>query len=277
MQYICGCGAPWNEDGVCLNHRYKGEKMIIGVAGKMGSGKDTVGSYLELNYNFVKMAFATDLKEMCRHVFKLSADQCYDDIEKNKPFTKKKKFFWLLSRQEEYTIKLTKSHVEKMCEWVRANGYTVNSEKHKAMDSYIGYTFETPRAVLQFVGTQILREIVDPGYHANNLFRKIKKHELQRVVICDARFPNERKMIKDYKGINLLVKGRGKSAGIGGHASENSLGTEKEYDYIVNNNSSYDDLFNNIDTLMLNIDPNEELWPGHKAGISAMAGDDYES
>lgn len=274
---MCDCGATWDSDGVCLNHHLEGGSMIIGIAGKMGSGKDTVGSYLELNYNFVKMAFATDLKELCRHVFKLTADQCYDDVKKNQPFTKRKTFFWFLSKAETYEIKLTKKHVDKICEWVTSNGYNIDQQKYKLMLNYVGYPFETPRAVLQFVGTQLLRDIVDPDYHANNLFRKIKKHELQRVVICDARFPNERKRIKDYEGINVLVKGRGNKAGIGGHASENSLGGEKEYDYIVDNSYTYDDLFNNVDTLMLNINPKEEIWPGQSKGISAMAGDDYES
>lgn len=38
--------------------------MIIGITGKAGSGKDTVGRFIEAQYGFVRRAFATPLKQM---------------------------------------------------------------------------------------------------------------------------------------------------------------------------------------------------------------------
>jgi len=38
--------------------------MIIGLAGKAGSGKDTVADYLVANYGFEKISFAKPLKDM---------------------------------------------------------------------------------------------------------------------------------------------------------------------------------------------------------------------
>lgn len=38
--------------------------MLIGIHGAAGAGKDTAGNYLVTNYNFVKRAFATPIKQM---------------------------------------------------------------------------------------------------------------------------------------------------------------------------------------------------------------------
>lgn len=38
--------------------------MLIGIAGKAGSGKDTVGNYLQSHYGFAPVAFARPIREM---------------------------------------------------------------------------------------------------------------------------------------------------------------------------------------------------------------------
>jgi hypothetical protein len=38
--------------------------MIIGITGKAGAGKDTVGKFIESQYGFVRRAFATPIKQM---------------------------------------------------------------------------------------------------------------------------------------------------------------------------------------------------------------------
>ena len=42
---------------------------ILGLTGKAGSGKDTVGAYLRQHYGFETIAFATKLKNVAREVF----------------------------------------------------------------------------------------------------------------------------------------------------------------------------------------------------------------
>ena len=52
---------------------------LIGVSGKKGSGKDTVGAYLVENYGFERMAFADPLKEACCQLFGFDDEQLYGD------------------------------------------------------------------------------------------------------------------------------------------------------------------------------------------------------
>lgn len=60
---------------------------LIGIMGKKGHGKDTAADHLVQNHNFTKMAFATPLKEVCRHLFGFSDEQLYGNLkEDHDPF-----------------------------------------------------------------------------------------------------------------------------------------------------------------------------------------------
>ena len=57
--------------------------MIIGLAGKKRSGKDTVADYLCREHNFTKYAFGDPVKNVCHHLLGFSFDQLYgNDKEK---------------------------------------------------------------------------------------------------------------------------------------------------------------------------------------------------
>ena len=51
------------------------KKMIIGIFGKKGHGKDTIADYLVKNYNFHKLTYAEPIKKICRDIFSLSEEQ----------------------------------------------------------------------------------------------------------------------------------------------------------------------------------------------------------
>ncbi len=55
------------------------QKLIIGITGKKGSGKDTLGQFFINNYNFKRFAFADTLKEVCRLIFCFTDEQLYGD------------------------------------------------------------------------------------------------------------------------------------------------------------------------------------------------------
>jgi len=59
-----------------LHNNYK---MIIGFAGKKGSGKDTLGNYLIEKYKFERYAFGDPVKEVCRILFGFNDQQLYGD------------------------------------------------------------------------------------------------------------------------------------------------------------------------------------------------------
>ena len=54
---------------------------IIGFLGRAGSGKDTAADYLVKHHNYVKISFATPLKDICEILFGFSKDQLYGDLK----------------------------------------------------------------------------------------------------------------------------------------------------------------------------------------------------
>lgn len=56
---------------------------LIGLAGKMASGKTTASKVLEKEYGFRRRAYADPLKETAMSLFELSANQVYELADKN--------------------------------------------------------------------------------------------------------------------------------------------------------------------------------------------------
>lgn len=216
--------------------------MIIGLAGKAGAGKDTVALLLHNNYGFSPLAFADNLKLLCRSVFKVNKKQCYD------PEFKERKFAT--------PIKFTPEAIEKICTYAEVkNGFTVSEEQRFKMYKYVGElkTFKTPRELLQFIGTEILREIIDDEYHVKVV--KSKMMEDQLYVITDARFENERTKVNEWEGKTVYIErpSNKKDVGFKNHASENSLGQLTDYDFVISNSGSIDDLALEVDRLVNNL------------------------
>jgi len=59
--------------------------MLIGVCGKAGSGKDTIGDYLVKLYGFKKIALADPIKRLVKDVFVLDDYTVYDRIAREEP------------------------------------------------------------------------------------------------------------------------------------------------------------------------------------------------
>lgn len=55
--------------------------MIIGIAGKKGSGKDTLGQHLINKYGFMRYAFGDPVKEICRILFDFNNEQLYGGLK----------------------------------------------------------------------------------------------------------------------------------------------------------------------------------------------------
>ena len=59
--------------------------MLVGVCGKAGAGKDTVGDYLIEKYRFKKIALADPIKRMVKDVFVLNDHTVYDRVAREQP------------------------------------------------------------------------------------------------------------------------------------------------------------------------------------------------
>jgi hypothetical protein len=137
--------------------------MIIGLSGFINSGKDTVAKYLVRNHGFTKLSFASTLKDMVSVVFGWPRNLLEGDTEESRVFRETPDYFW---------------------------------------SSKLGHSV-TPRWVLQYMGTEVMRNYFCQSIWCDALENKIRSFSGD-VVITDVRFLNEIAMLQD-KGAELAI------------------------------------------------------------------------
>lgn len=208
--------------------------MIIGVAGFIGSGKDTIADYLITFKGFRRMSYAEPLKDAVASIFNWDRE--------------------LLEGTTKYSR-----------EWRD----TVDTWWAERLD----IKHLTPRWVLQQWGTEVGRRAFHDDIWIASIENKLRAMK-DDIVISDCRFPNELKSIKRAGGITIRVsrgtnpewydsavainKGYYTSGykeakkvleDYGIHASEySSVGLD--YDYYVENNGTIDELHRKVDLII---------------------------
>ena len=212
-------------------------KMIIGLCGPAGSGKDTIADHLVSKYGFVKMANADLLKRVARDVFAFSDDQLWGPSERRNapdkryprehgPFTKDRKCLCCGVQAEVDTTAAYELFVPKAAP----------------------HCFLTPRFALQVFGTEagrmcfesvwigrllgLAQELQAGGCHYSpqqGLFRGAPGMAETSVVIPDVRFRNEVDAIRAAGGkVVRVVRGMvdlfEQHPAEGGWISEHKLG-----------------------------------------------------
>lgn len=208
--------------------------MIVGVAGFIGSGKDTIADYLITFKGFRRMSYAGTLKDAISSIFGWDRELLEGTTKYSREWRDQVDTWW--------AERLQIPHL-------------------------------TPRWVLQQWGTEVGRRAFhDDIWIASieNQLRSVKDD----IVISDCRFPNELKSIKRAGGITIRVsrgsnpdwydaavalnKGyytagykdaRKTLDDMGIHASEySSVGLD--YDYYLENNGSIDELHRKVDSII---------------------------
>lgn len=217
--------------------------MVIGISGKIGSGKDTIG-YAILHhiarskghntsvypdkepYETLKnksdweiKKFADKLKDIICLLIGCTREDLEDRDFKERELGEEWNYFTLNNEDNIYSTHLTRKEAELKYEhrlFVKPEDTKENFE--------IVERFYTPRKLLQLLGTEAGRDIIHPNIWVNALFSTYKPISYNSIpnndslygesyteivypnwVITDMRFPNELKAVKDRGGITIRV------------------------------------------------------------------------
>jgi len=229
--------------------------MIIGINGKIGAGKDTVGKIIQ---------YLTLPGTRGEYI----GFQTYDDftLERNSSF-KIKKFAGKL--------KTTAS----LLTGVPVEMFEDQEFKKLDMNPEWGMTY---REFLQKLGTEAMRDGLHTNVWVNALFadyhptpnksmdesfmeqfvtgRSEIHYALPKWIITDMRFPNEMEAVKERKGITIRVvrphgytnphTGEYKEMPLSYHSSETALDDSK-FDYEIINNGEIEDLVEKVKEILI--------------------------
>lgn len=264
--------------------------MIIGVSGKIGSGKDTIGNIIQY------------LTSLCSKTTRGKVFRSYQEYISNR--NKDEAFYWYNSEWEikKFADKLkdcvclligcTRAQLEDIEfknqelgeEWIRyayASGFTKDNNGNTTMlttdcdkERYelelktnwqTAYKVHyTPRLLLQRLGTEAGRNIIHPNIWVNATFANYICDDLHTPrrrespdmnwIITDTRFENEAEAIKKYHGILIRVNRNPNNvikAVLDEHPSETSLDNYKEFDYVIENNGTIEELVEQVKQILI--------------------------
>ena len=241
--------------------------LYIGLNGLAGSGKDTVAKmirvilghkdlnqeecmaiYKEHYYNpwisathsevtdnsnnVFCIAFADQLKTICSTIFGIPVERFYQN----------KATAWIcMNKDFQYTeIKPEDSQImtadEYYCDIANIN----NDSEPKWMSL---------REILVYVGTYVLQEDINKKVFVNvvnNIINEktLKNKDLEYVVITDIRFLHEIEYIRKHNGVTISIQRDGIEAL--DNIAEHELDNEDCWDFVVENNGTYEELFTKI-------------------------------
>lgn len=237
------------------------------MSGKKGSGKNTAAKVLVEKYGFKEYNLAKPLKELVSKVFDIPFANLEDNDKKDVSFTQPRPITVdhvhsiirecsnLLNipesfkKSEELVLKYMTKKVTKKSTIVPVVQTPVNGQvmPPQMMQQREYKTFNTPREILQFVGTDLVRDCISSFFWPKVLDKQIA-HE-SKVVITDVRFFEERQYVEYKEGLLLLVERPTTVKSGDTHASETSLGDFQDYDYVIYNDSTIEDLHHRLETV----------------------------
>jgi hypothetical protein len=214
--------------------------MIIGISGKIGSGKDTVGSIIQW------LQLCRDYPVIWGPEYNQEACAGLGTFENFISTGHTWRSDWHIKK---FAMKM------KQCVGIITGISLGELEDINIKNSLIGSDWGdlTYRRLLQLLGTEVGRSIHE-NFWVNALFVKYIAHDKEiesKWIITDMRFPNELKAVKDRGGITIrLTRNTEVDAAIASHTSETAL-DDATFDHVVENNSTIEELIEKIKYLNL--------------------------
>lgn len=203
---------------------------LVAFCGAKESGKSTSAELFRQAVNAAteEVAFAGHLKKTCAKVFKIDIKYFLD--------TKLKE-----AELENY-VRLTKEAIEQIFQEFDIQVF--DYDKH--IRPHMGQVFDTPRKILQYVGTEVLHPL-DKNIHVNITLKKLNPEVI--TVATDLRFPQEFDALKDNKDFIPVYVNNKKAedaAAADTHASEQGWKQFKHLCIELDNNGTMSDLIANV-------------------------------
>jgi hypothetical protein len=114
----------------------------------------------------------------------------------------------------------------------------------KEVSPFGGLTY---RELLQKVGTESFRDVIDPDIWVKALFAEYNNRNW---IITDVRFPNEADEIRRRGGVLVRIKRDSKGSDFDQHTSETAL-NDYQCDAFIDNNGTLEELKTNAKLLLL--------------------------
>lgn len=193
--------------------------MLVGVSGKIGSGKTTLANIACNTVGAKKISFAGLLKcEVEKFLLDHDAIFIYENL-------------YGTQEEKEEVIEIPTYH--NFSEYFK---YGLHNFISCTLD---GYYQTTGRKLMQWWGTEYRRQ-QNPEYWTQLLLECYHKYEdSDLVIVDDVRFPNEADTIKLVGGYLIRIQDRAMSCST--HLSEVSLDNYKSFDITIRNNRSLED------------------------------------
>lgn len=208
---------------------------IIAFCGSKGSGKSTSASIFQDLFKepIEELAFAGHLKTTCSKVFSIDMKYFIDPK--------------LKEVELDSYITLTDKNIREV---FKAFKIDPKSDYDKYVRPHVSQVFETPRSLLQYIGTDLLHPI-DPLIHVKVTL--INKDPDKLSIITDLRFLEEFKFMSnqdDFKGIYVSNNAAEAKAANDTHKSERELKFFSHLCERLDNNSDLLDLRKGIQSLI---------------------------
>lgn len=220
------------------------------LCGKMRSGKNQAGEFIEAEFKSLGKTvkqdlFAYELKKMCSEDFSMFAD----------------------------VVNSVAAKIHSSVNSLFSANDMANSELVNRVNADISqlmirpenwWEVKTPltRAILQIMGTDVMRKRVDDLIWINGLRKRIEGSNDDVTIVTDVRFPNEIlsfgiQHLDDTKIRMIAVNIVRDTDIVDEHESEKALDGWRECDYIIDNNFSIDTLRDNAKKMVLDILAND--------------------